>query len=308
GCNPWKDCVISGWALDPHGKKMSKSKGNVIEPQVMIDKYGADALRFWAAGSKLGDDLPFQEKDLVTGKKMVNKLWNASKFSIMHLEGFDHKLTAKKVKLEVIDRWILSKLQQLIRDCTDTFSAYEYAKSKSESERFFWNTICDNYLEICKDRLYNPDSRGRDAKVAAQFTLYRLLITTLKLVAPIMPHVTEAVYQSYFAEREGKKSIHISGWPAVDDSLVDQDAEKTGDLIVAVLGAVRKFKSEQKVSLKKPVKLTIECCDDDKKRIESALADLKSVVNAPELLFGNAQTPVEGFEVKISVELVDEKE
>jgi len=109
--NPWKNVTISGWALDPKGKKMSKSKGNVIHPQEMIIKYNADALRFWAAGSKLGEDLPFQEKDLITGKKTVVKLWNASKFALMHLDNF----TYDSYKLEVIDRWLLTKLQKLIK-------------------------------------------------------------------------------------------------------------------------------------------------------------------------------------------------
>ena len=105
--NPWQDVVISGHALDPHGKKMSKSLGNVVEPQKMIEKYSADALRFWAAGSKLGDDLPFQEKDLVTGQKFLTKVWNAGKFAFMNLNDYD----SKKVKnLELMDAWVLSKL------------------------------------------------------------------------------------------------------------------------------------------------------------------------------------------------------
>ncbi|MBN1544137.1 valine--tRNA ligase [Candidatus Woesearchaeota archaeon] len=306
GCNPWKDCVISGWALDPHGKKMSKSKGNVIEPQVMIDRYGADALRFWAAGSKLGDDLPFQEKDLVTGKKMVNKLWNASKFSIMHLKDFDYRVTAQKANLRVMDRWVLSRLQRLIKDCTDTFSNYEYAKSKAETEKFFWGTICDNYLEVCKDRLYNPDKRGAEAKAAAQFTLYQLLLNILKLVAPVMPHVTEAVYQSYFAGKENDRSIHISRWPEVDESLVDEGAEKAGELVIAVIGAVRKFKSEQKVSLKKPVKLVVECDDGQRKMIESALEDLTSTANAVSLVFGKGDIDIPDQKVKVGVALAGE--
>ena len=115
--NPWKDIMISGWALDPHGKKMSKSKGNIVDPREMIERYSVDALRFWAAGSSLGEDLPFQEKDLVTGQKFVTKLWNASKFAIMHLKDFENK----KPKLEVVDKWILSKLSRIIKDSTDSF-------------------------------------------------------------------------------------------------------------------------------------------------------------------------------------------
>lgn len=304
--NPWKDCVISGWALDPHGKKMSKSKGNVIEPEDMLNKYCADALRFWAGGSKLGEDLPFQEKDLVTGKKMINKVWNASKLTISNLKGFDHVLAHKIVHLHPMDKWVLSKLQKLVSASTEAFEEYDYATTKSETEKFFWGVFCDNYLEVCKDRLYNEDKRGKEAKLAVQFTLYNVLLTSLKLIAPIMPYVTESVYQSYFAGKEKSRSIHLSHWPEVIESFVDEESEKSGDLIVEIIGAVRKFKSEQKVSLKKPVKLVIECDREQKKRIDSAIDDLKATVTASELSFGKGNIELEKSRVRISVELVEE--
>src|SRR3989344_6867620 len=190
--NPWKDVVISGHAQDPHGRKMSKSKGNVIEPQEMITKYSSDALRFWAAGSKLGDDLPFQEKDLVTGVKFSTKLWNAAKFTLMHLEEYHSgEIT------ETFDKWLLSKLNKLILDCTDSFDKYEYSRTKAEVENFFWHTFCDQYLEIVKDRLYNPEKRGENQRKSGQAALYQTLNSILKLMAPIMPHITEEIYQSY---------------------------------------------------------------------------------------------------------------
>src|SRR3989344_4436923 len=187
---PWKDVVISGWALDPDGKKMSKSKGNIIEPQEMIEKYSADALRFWAASSKLGDDLPFKEKELVAGQKTIIKLWNASRFSFQHLKSYK----PKKTKLKAFDAWQLSKLNSLIKTCTETFENYEYFRTKSDTENFFWNIFCDNYLEIIKNRFYNP--KNKQEKESAQFALYHSLITILKLFAPIMSHITEELYQA----------------------------------------------------------------------------------------------------------------
>jgi len=303
---PWNNIMISGWALDPRGKKMSKSKGNVVDPQPMIDKYSADALRFWSAGSKLGDDLPFQEKDLVTGKKMVTKLWNASKFSMQHLQDF--ALCKTDPDLEIMDLWVLSKMQKLIKDCTASFDAYEYAVAKFAAEKFFWGTICDNYLEICKDRLYNPDSRGKDARLAAQFTLYKILLTTIKLVAPIMPHITESIYQSYFAKSDGAKSIHVSDWPRFEQSFVDEEAEKTGDIAVEIICAIRKFKSEKKVSLKKEVNIVIECTADQKQRIESVMGDIKSTCTAKNISFGKGSVELESSKVKLGIELLpDEK-
>lgn len=250
GSIPWKNVMISGFALDPHGKKMSKSKGNVISPQEMITKYSADALRFWAAGSSLGDDMPFQEKDLVTGQKFITKIWNAAIFAGIHLEGYAPK---KLKKLELMDRWILSKLSFIIDESTETFERYEYAKTKLEVEKFFWHTFCDNYLEIVKDRMYNAEKRGVEAKESAQFGLYTCLLSILKLMAPIMPYITEEIYQNSFRKNEKAKSIHLSSWPVF--SMKDEGAEKTGDFFISVLDAVRKEKTQRKLSLKAQVKL-----------------------------------------------------
>jgi valyl-tRNA synthetase len=278
--------MISGWALDPHGKKMSKSKGNVIAPQDMIEKYSADSLRFWAAGSKLGDDLPFQEKDLVTGKKMTTKMWNASKFAIMHLENFEYG----KYELEVMDKWLLTKLQKLIKSSTEAMDSYEYSKAKQEAELFFWNVFCDNYLEIVKDRLYNPDKYRKGAKESGQFALYEATLNILKLMAPIMPYITEEVYQLYFAEKEKKKSIHVSLWPQYDQSYIDEEAEKAGDYLVEVLSAARKFKSEKAMSLKQPVRrLVIECKPETRKLLEKVYEDMKAVTMAEDIEFGEAE-------------------
>jgi valyl-tRNA synthetase len=252
-CNPWKDCMISGWALDPKGKKMSKSLGNIVEPQAMIEKYCADALRFWAASSSLGDDLPFMEKDLLTGNKMITKLWNASKFNLMHLQDFNPKEIFKAEDLEIMDLWILSRINQLIKSVTAAFDVYEYNKDKLEVEKFFWQDFCDNYLEICKDRLYNPTVRGTKQRASAQFALYNTLLAVLKLTAPIMPYITEEIYHLYFAAKEGKKSIHISSWPEYDEKFVDDEALAAGNLFVSVLQDVRRAKSEAKKSLKEPV-------------------------------------------------------
>ncbi|MFQ5474861.1 MAG: class I tRNA ligase family protein, partial [Candidatus Nanoarchaeia archaeon] len=299
---PWKDVMISGHGQDPHGQKMSKSKGNFVIAQDVIKKYSADAFRFWAASVKLGDDLPYQEKDVLTGQKMVTKLWNASKFSIMHLEDFK----SKPKDLEMMDRWILSKLHKIIKDCTATFEEYEYSKTKQEVEKFFWGTLCDNYLEICKDRLYNPESRGKKARQSAQFALYESVLSILKLIAPIMPHITEAVYQLYFTEKEMKKSIHISDWPEYDPALIDEEAEKAGDLAVDIIAAVRKFKSENSVSLKKELKvLKIGADGEQKALLENVIDDIKATTRALEVSFAKGEIETEKFGIAISVKLAE---
>lgn len=278
--NPWKDCMISGWALDPHGKKMSKSKGNVIEPQVMIEKYSADALRFWAAGSKLGEDLPFQEKDLITGQKFITKLWNASKFAIMHLE--DYKKLKPKT-LHPTDKFILSKLSRLIKDSTEAFEKYEYSRTKLDVENFFWHDFCDDYLEIIKDRLYNPDKRGKDARLSAQYALYKTLLSILKMMAPIMPFITEEIYQLFFKNLEKEKSIHITEWPKAEKQ--GQKAELVGDVIINAVQTARKAKAEKGISLKSEIKKLIikqKLTKAEQKAIEE---EIKNAAHAIEIVF-----------------------
>ena len=280
GKNPFNDVTISGF-VTLKGEKMSKSKGNIIEPQDVIEKYSSDSLRFWAAGSKLGDDMNYQEKDVVTGQKTVTKLWNASKFSVMHLE--DYKET--KVKLEAIDAWLLSRLQKVIKISTESFENYEYSKAKSEVENFFWNTFCDYYLEIVKDRLYNPDKRGKQARLSAQYTLKKSLLEILKLFAPFMPFVTEEIYLNYFRESGKEKSIHLTSWPKYDKNLQNKKADSVGDLFIEIISNIRKFKAENKTSLKAEIELTLD--KKDKIKLKDLLEDLKAVASAKEISFSD---------------------
>ncbi|HLC70817.1 MAG TPA: valine--tRNA ligase [Candidatus Nanoarchaeia archaeon] len=299
GVNPWKDVVISGHAQDPHGRKMSKSKGNIIEPQVMVDKYSADALRFWAAGSKLGDDLPFMEKDLMTGQKFSTKLWNASKFCFTHLDDYKESTVT-----EVFDQWLLSKLQQVISECTSALDEYEYARAKAAAEQFFWHTFCDNYLEIVKDRLYNPALRGEKVRHSAQQGLYVSLLSILKLMAPIMPHITEEIYHLYFASKEKTKSIHISSWPQCEKKLVNEDAEHAGDIGIDIINTVRKYKSENKWSMKEEITEIILVSEDNnfQKRIQSIEGDLKAVLNVKKIsLVGKTSLETLAFKVKVGM-------
>ncbi len=297
--NPWKDVVISGHAQDPHGRKMSKSKGNVIEPQEMISKYSADALRFWAAGSRLGDDLPFQEKDLVTGQKFITKLWNAAKFTLMHLNDYKPSTVT-----EVFDRWQLSQLHKLIKSCTESFDRYEYFRNKQDVENFFWHTFCDQYLEIVKDRLYNPNIRGNQAKSSAQQVLYQSLISIIKMMAPITPFITEEIYQLYFAGKENKTSIHNSDWPKYEPNLVDETAELAGSLGIDIINTVRKWKAEQKLSLKEGIKTLVLTSEERgfPEVIHSMEADLKAVLRVATITFvGKTTLESERFDVKMGI-------
>jgi len=285
---PWEHIIISGNVADPTGEKMSKSKGNVVEPRTVIEKYCADALRFWAAGSKLGEDLAYQEKDLVTGKKFVNKLWNAGKFCYQHLEAYDTKNAKHFKDLSLMDRWLLVKFNQAAEQAADYFDKFNYSDARKVAEQFFWHTFCDNYLEVAKFRLYGEDGKAR---LSAQQTLYEVFLGILKIIAPIMPFITEELYQAYYADkgREGKKSIHLAEWPAHDAKMKDEAAEHLGELAINIIGEVRKYKASKQLSMKAELeKISVTTPLDLKKLKDSEQKswreDILNTVKAKEML------------------------
>ncbi|MGY4884545.1 MAG: valine--tRNA ligase [Nanobdellota archaeon] len=268
---PWKNIAISG-NVSLAGEKMSKSKGNVVDPKLVLENYGADALRFWAAGSKLGSDLDYLEKDLVAGIKMINKLINASKFVFMNLK--DYNPNNKPHKLEKMDEIFLEKLNVLVKYCTESFKDYEYSKAKLDTEKFFWSDFCDNYLEIVKKRVYQGEG---NPKISAQYTLYHSLLTIIKLIAPIMPFITEEIYQEYFKKNEKIKSIHISSWPEYEEK-ENKTHLKILDKMYEILSQVRQEKSKNKKAMNAEIVLTLP--KSDYEEIKTVLEDLKNVVNA----------------------------
>ncbi|VVB77750.1 Isoleucine--tRNA ligase [uncultured archaeon] len=266
---PWENTMVSGF-VTLSGEKMSKSKGNVVSPQEVMKTYSSDALRFWAAGSKLGEDLDYQEKDLVAGKKFETKLWNASNFVFMNLADYKNK---KPKKIEKIDELFLNKLNDLAKSCTEAFENYEYSRAKLEIEKFFWSIFCDNYMEIVKKRIYE----NKPGKESSQYALYTGLLTILKLIAPIMPFITEEIYQTYFRKFEENKSVHISAWPTSEKEKKSEEL----DLFIEILTKIRYEKSKAQKSMKSEIVLTIS--KEDKKKISDLLEDLKDVTSAKEI-------------------------
>ncbi len=273
---PWNDIVISGF-VTLEGRKMSKSKGNALSPQEVMEKYSSDALRYWAASSKLGEDLAYQEKDLVAGGRFITKILNAANFVFLKL-----KHQAKQPKLHATDRLFLIQLNNLIKSATSSFEEYNYSKAALETQNFFWHAFADNYLEIVKYRFYNGT---KDEKASAFYTLYNSLLTILKLTAPITPYITEEIYQSHFKKTEKDKSIHISNWPIPfkisSSSTTDQ---KIWDKLLETISKVRQIKSENKKSMNSPVSLTIP--KEDLKLLKELISDLKAVTAAKEIKEG----------------------
>jgi valyl-tRNA synthetase len=272
---PWGDIAISG-NVSLKGEKMSKSKGNVIDPKKVLDDYGADSLRFWAAGSKLGNDLDYLEKDVLTGKKFVNKLLNASNFVFMNLEDYSGK---RPNKLNLIDQVFLKKLNDIMKEATNYFEKYEYSKAKAVVEQFFWKDFADNYIEIVKKRVYQ--GKGNE-KESAQYTLYTSLLAIVKMMAPITPFITEEIYQTHFKKYENEKSIHVSKWPDYVKTIGDRD--NLFEVFVNTLTDIRVEKSKAKKSMNSEIILFLN--KSIKKRLEPVLNDLKNVTNAFEIKEG----------------------
>ena len=245
---PWASVVISGWGLAPEGSgKISKSKGGGgLAPAEVIARYSADAARYWAASTGPGKDSVISEEKMRTGLKLAAKLWSVARFAEPFIaEGAAHPAHGD---LAPADRWILSRAERLVQRATALLEGGDWAAAKAEIEAFFWRELADNYLELAKARLYDAQAPGH---TAAAHSLRSVLLATMKLFAPFLPYVTEAIYQGIFAESEGTepRSIHRTHWPLADESLISDEAEAAGDALVAIATAARRYKSERGLSL-----------------------------------------------------------
>tara|TARA_Y100000310_G_scaffold344244_1_gene455955 strand:+ start:14745 stop:17087 length:2343 start_codon:yes stop_codon:yes gene_type:complete len=272
---PWQDIGISGF-VTLEGKKMSKSKGNVIAPQEIMEQYGSDSLRFWAASSKLGEDLDYQEQDLIAGKKFITKILNATNFVFMNL-----KYQEKAPKLIETDRIFLSELNKLIDSTTKSFDEYNYSKATQETQSFFWKSFSDNYLEIIKNRVYQGSA---EQKASAFYTLYQSLLTIIKLMAPITPYIAEEIYQTHFKPHEKQKSVHLESWPKPVPNKSLKHDDKAWNKMIEIITAVRAAKSMAKTAMNTPISLTLT--KSDLKLLEQMLPDLQAVTTSKVLKQG----------------------
>ena len=158
------------------------------------------------------------------------------------------------MELQPLDKWIISKAENITKKVTEAFEKCQFNIAVEDVRNFTWHVFCDYYVEAVKDRLYNPDLHGQPKRLAAQYTLYEVLYRILQLLAPVTPHLTEEIYQHMFAENKGFESLQISPWPKFNAALVDEEAEKNGDLIIAIISEVRHEKAEKKLPLNAPMK------------------------------------------------------
>ena len=258
GERPFNNVLIHGLIRDEQGRKMSKSLGNGIDPMDVIDKYGADALRwFLSNGSAPGQDVRFSYEKMDAAWNFINKIWNASRFVLMNVEG----MTARDIQLEgektVADRWILTRLNETVEKVTDLFDRFEFGEAGRQLYNFIWDDFCDWYIEMSKEVLYDEDEGSKQMnKSILVYTLDQIL----RLLHPIMPFVTEEIWSKL--PHEGQ-SLVTAAYPVVHEEFNDAAAVKGMEFLIELIRAVRNIRSEVNTPLSKPVTLLIHTTDKE---------------------------------------------
>jgi valyl-tRNA synthetase len=271
---PWSDAALSGWILDPDRKKMSKSKGNVVVPNDLLDEHGSDAVRYWASAARLGTDAAFDVGQMKVGRRLAIKVLNAAKFVL------SFELASDKIEVtEAIDKAMLAALAEVVTGATKAFESFDHTKALELTESFFWN-FTDDYLELVKERAYgqNTDPAAQASAVSA---LRIALLAITKLLAPFIPFATEEAWSWW---QEG--SVHRSNWPVADDLsgfIGSQNASLLSLASQALIG-IRKAKSDEKLSMKAEItSLTIEAGEPEIESLKLIDSDLKSVGKIDEI-------------------------
>ena len=265
---PWSDAALSGWILDPDRKKMSKSKGNVVVPNDLLDEHGSDAVRYWAAAARLGTDAAFDVGQMKVGRRLAIKVLNAAKFVL------SFELASDQVEVtEAIDQAMLAALGEVVTGATKAFEGYDHTKALELTESFFWN-FTDDYLELVKERAYGQNTNPA-AQASAVSALRIALLSITKLLAPFIPFAAEEAWSWW---QEG--SVHRASWPAPDelDAFTDSQTPNLLSLASQALIGIRKAKSDEKLSMKAEISsLTIEANESDIEALKLIESDLKSV-------------------------------
>ena len=281
GEKPWENVMISGFVMANKGEKISKSKNNSkMEPFELLETYGADIVRYWAGSGKLGTDIVFNDETFLRGKKLINKIWNVSKFIEMHLADYKDK---EFNDFEYVDKWIIGKFEEMEKGFIKYLDNYEMGLALNHLEKFFWN-FCDNYIEIVKHRLYRPEEFGDTPRYSGQKTVYMLLYKLLQDFSIFFPFITEEIYQELYKD---KASIHLT---EIKELTYDfKDEVKNGDAMVDIISQARGEKSNNNLSLKTPIKnLVISVSDALADAINKSIKDFKATLFIENLEINNS--------------------
>ena len=297
GKNPFKDVLIHGIVRDSQGRKMSKSLGNGIDPIEIIEKYGADSLRFsLIQGTTPGNDIRYMPEKLDQASNFANKLWNASKFVLMNLEDYDGNVYEDNLCYE--DKWILSKLNTLVQEVSNNIEKYDLGVASQKIYDFIWNEFCDWYIEIVKLRLYDKENKTRKS---AQYVLNKVLCDALKLLHPIMPFITEEIYTKLYNEDE---SIMISNWPKYEEKYNFKEEEQKIEKIKEIIIGIRNIRNNMNVHPSKKSKLVF-VTEEYKKVIENSKAFLEKLGFANEIIVQNNKDGIDSNAISILLDGIE---
>lgn len=279
---PFKDVLIHGLVRDAQGRKMSKSLGNGVDPMEVIDKYGADSLRYFlTTGSSPGQDLRFSTERVEATWNFANKIWNASRFALMNMNGLQYDEIDFSGEKSVADKWILTRLNETIETVTRLSDRYEFGEVGRVLYNFIWDDFCDWYIEMAKLPLYGEDEA---AKKTTRSILAYVLDNTMRLLHPFMPFITEEIWQNLPHQGE---SITVAKWPEVNEELSDNEAAAEMKLLVETIRAVRNIRAEVNTPLSKKIKMLVKVKDDSARQIlEDNRSYLERFCNPEELNIG----------------------
>ena len=248
---PWKEIVISGH-VTAGKEKISKSKtqkGGVPTPTELLEEYPADVIRYWTAQGKLGTDTAFSQNQLKIGQRLITKLWNAFRFCKEHIQS-NSQTKIQEQNLGNLNKWLLHEFGKTVKSYLHYFEKYDYTQALEVVEKFFWHNFCDNYLELIKDQIFNPDKYEAQTIANTRFVLYEVGFGMLQLFAPVLPYITETLYQQLYREKEEQVSINKI---ILDPKRFEYEFTQSAELmnkIIEIVTTCRKLKTEKQISLK----------------------------------------------------------
>ncbi len=237
GSKPWDAIMVDGFILSPEGKAMHASLGNAVDPLDLLDEYGTDAWRYYSSTVPIGEDSAIQVKEIVHGTRFCAKLWNIHKFISKAARA---GMNATSDQFRTSDKWILTKYSKLVQSVTKHYEEFRFDRAMKELEYFVWHELADHYLEMVKHRNMEEDD-------ALGLTLYEIGLGTTKMLAPVIPHIADEIYELYYKDLDGAKSITVSEWPGT--SLDEPGEHEKGEILKDIIAAVRNWKSEKGMAL-----------------------------------------------------------
>ena len=297
GRKPFKTVLFHGLVRDGQGRKMSKSLGNGIDPLDIIDKYGADALRLTLiTGNAPGNDMRFYYERVESSRNFANKVWNASRFILMNMEGKTLHVPGKDA-LAPVDKWIISRLNSLIREATENMEKFELGIAVQKVYDFIWDEFCDWYIEMVKPRLYNSDDA--ESQNAALYTLKTVLLDALKLLHPYMPFITEEIFCTLQSEEE---SIMVSSWPVYVEERRFAKEEKDIEIIKEAVRGIRNLRAEMNVAQGRKASVYVVSKNRDvRSAFEEGKLFFSSLAYAPEVFVQEDKEGIDSDAVSVVI-------